>query len=266
MKSISLRYRALRRNLKELSGYLRFERNGNDIVRRTDFTDCKKPVLLIYGFMATRRSFEILEHRLRRDGYGVFSINLGGLFDAFNTRGIDESAEKVRDKVERLYARYNLGPLSIIGHSKGGLIGRYYVKRLGGDSRVKTLVTLGAPHHGTPRAYLGCFTLGWIAKSVWQMTPMSPFIRRLKMGAFPRGVRFTSVYSKADGATPFPTAILEEDGHNHLFNVEVAGIRHREFLSKRAVYEVVARELALGYGEAAPVTQLRAVIGLTGKP
>ena len=115
--------------------------------------------------------------RLRRDGYCVWSINLGGLFDAFNTHGIDESAERVRDKVERLYGRYNLGPLSIIGHSKGGLIGRYYVKRLGGDRRVKNLITLGTPHNGTPTAYLGCVTMGAFARSVWQMTPMSPFMR-----------------------------------------------------------------------------------------
>src|SRR5476651_522683 len=91
----SLKLRKLRRRLKNLSGYVAFDR-ANSIVRRTNFTDCPKPVLLIYGFMATRRSFEILEHRLRRDGYGVFSINLGGLFEALNTHGIDESAERVR--------------------------------------------------------------------------------------------------------------------------------------------------------------------------
>ena len=54
------------------------------MVRRTDFTDCPRPVLLLYGFMSTRRTFEVLEHRLRRDHYCVWSINLGGLFDAFN--------------------------------------------------------------------------------------------------------------------------------------------------------------------------------------
>lgn len=266
MTSPLLSYRRIRRRLKDLAGYLEFDRKANDIVRRTDFKDCPKPVLLIYGFMSTRRSFEILENRLRRDGYCVFSINLGGLFDKLNTYSIDESAEKVRDKVERLYARYNLGPLSIIGHSKGGLIGRYYVKRLGGDRRVVNLVTLGTPHNGSPRAYLGCLTMGLVAKSVWQMTPMSPFIRRLKMGAFPRGVRFTSVYSKADGASPFPTAMLEDDGLNHLYNVEVAGVAHREFLTKRVVYEVVRRELALGYGEKAPPAKLRAVVNMTSKP
>lgn len=248
MNPLVLKARRLRRTLHDLKGYFALDRQGNQIVRRTDFTRCQRPVLLLYGFMATRRVFEVFEHRLRRDGYCVWSINLGGLLDAFNTRGIDESAEMVREKVERLYARYDLGPLSIIGHSKGGLIGRYYIKRLGGDRRVKNLITLGTPHNGTPTAYLGCMTMGAVAKSVWQMTPMSPFIRRLKIGAFPRSVRFVSIYSKDDKASPFPCCILENTQPN-LFNVEVRGVGHHELTLKRSVYEIVRRELALGYGD-----------------
>lgn len=243
------RWRRLRNQASNLIGYLDPSRHGNEVVRRTDFGDCPRPVLLLYGFLSTRRVFEVLEHRLRREGYCVWSVNLGGTFDALNTKGIDELAEKVREKVERMYARHELGPLSIIGHSKGGLIGRYYVKRLGGDRRVKSLITLATPHHGTPTAYLGCATMGLFAKSVWQMTPMSPFIRRLKIGAFPKAVRLVSIYSKEDRATPFPCALLEQDAPNVL-NIEVPDIGHREFLTKRAVFQVIREQLALGYGEA----------------
>ena len=42
----------------------------------------------------------------------------------------------------------------VIGHSMGGLIGRYLVQRLGGDEYVHTLVTLGTPHQGTLPANL----------------------------------------------------------------------------------------------------------------
>lgn len=249
MSAFDSTLRKLKRELEYLRGYVEFDRKGNDVVRRTDFTRCPRPVLLLYGHMATRRVFEVLEHRLRRDGFCVWSVNLGGLFDAFNTFGIDQCAEKVREKVERMYARYDLGPLSIIGHSKGGLIARYYIKRLGGDRRVKNLVTLGSPHNGTPTAYLGVLTTGLVAKDVWQMTPMSPFIRRLKMGAFPRAVRFTSIYSKDDKVSPFPSCILETDGRQNLHNIEVHGVTHREYLWKRPVYQVIRRELLLGLGE-----------------
>ena len=217
-------------------------------MRRADFAHCPRPVLLIYCFFATRRSFEVIERRLRRDGHCVFSINLGGTFDAFNTLGIDESSEKVAEKIERLYQRHpSMGPLSIIGHSKGGLIGRYYIKRLGGARRVSTLITLGTPHNGTPTAYLGVATLGLVARSLWQMTPMSPFIRRLKQGPFPESVHFVSIYSKADRLTPFPSAMLETDGHPNLKNVEVDDIGHHEFLTRRKVYDVIAQELDAGW-------------------
>ncbi len=255
----------LKQTLDDLRGYLDFDRTGNEVVRRTDFSQCQRPVLLLYGFFATRRTFQVLERRLRRDGYGVWSINLGGLFDSFNTEGIDTLAEKVRDKVERMYARYpGMGPLTIIGHSKGGLIGRYYVKRLGGDRRVKNLVTLGTPHNGSPTAYLGCLAAGAFAKSVWQMTPMSPFIRRLKIGAFPRSVRFVSIYSKHDKVNPFPCCILEDNGTGNIFNVELTDeVTHRDFLLKRTVYDVVRRELSIGYGDeaaaAVPSSPLRLV-------
>jgi triacylglycerol lipase len=247
----TLHYRKLKRQLDDLRGYIDLDRKGNEIVRRSDFTRCPRPVLLLHGFMATRRTFEVLERRLHRDNYCVFSINLGGLFDAFNTKGIDACAEKVREKVERLYARFpEMGPLSIIGHSKGGLIGRYYVKRLGGDRRVKNLISLATPHNGTPTAYWGVVGTGLFARSVWQMTPMSPFIRRLKMGAFPRSVRFVSIYSKSDKVNPFPCCILEDDGTNNCFNIEVTGITHREFVLKRSVYQLIRRELDEGYGDA----------------
>jgi triacylglycerol esterase/lipase EstA (alpha/beta hydrolase family) len=145
-----------------------------------------------------------------------------------------------------------MGPLSIIGHSMGGLIGRYYVKRLGGDRRVKNLITLGTPHNGSPSAYFGILSHGLVSRSIWQMTPMSPFIRRLKIGAFPQGVHFTSIYSKSDKVNPFPACILEDYGNQNLRNIEVADVSHREFVTRRTVYQVLTRELATGYGDPMP--------------
>ncbi|MFO0598543.1 MAG: alpha/beta fold hydrolase [Myxococcaceae bacterium] len=254
MSTLSTRVRQFKKYATYIKGYFDFDRASNQIVRRTDFTNCPRPVLLLYGFMATRQSFEILEHRLRRDQFCVWSINLGGWKNAFNTDAIDVLAEKVRDKIDRLYDRFpQMGPLSIVGHSKGGLIASYYIKRLGGDRRVKNLVTLGTPHNGSPSAYFGIAAYGLISRSIWQLTPMSPFIRRLKMGAFPRDVRLTSIFSKADKVNSFPSCILEDAGvAPNLHNIEVADVVHREFLTSRTVYGVVRRELFTGYGLEVP--------------
>jgi triacylglycerol lipase len=45
--------------------------------------------------------------------------------------------------------------VDLIAHSLGGLDARYALSRLGLASRVRTLVTVGTPHHGTPLAAIG---------------------------------------------------------------------------------------------------------------
>lgn len=247
MNRLRLQLRRLRAEARGALRYLDLRAIGNEVVRETDFSRCARPVLLLPGFMSTRRGFTVLERRLRRDGYCVFSINLGGLLNTFNTRSIEETGLLVREKVEKLYRRYDLGPLAIIGHSKGGLIGRYYIKRLGGHERCCALVTLGTPHHGTPTAYLGAALTGLFAPSIWQLMPMSPFIRRLKEGRFPENVHFASVYSRDDRVSPFPVSMIETGEHAHLRNVEVPGITHRDFLTRKRVYDVVRRELDTAY-------------------
>jgi triacylglycerol lipase len=236
--------RGLQHHLRYLSGYFDFD--DRPVTRLTDFTNCHRPVLLLYGFFAARRTVEVLERRLRRDGYCVFSINLGGVKTSVATRGIDDLAETVRVKVERLYERNPaMGPLTVIGHSQGGLIGTYYVKKLGGWRRARALVTLGSPHNGTPAAYLG-LPLGVFARSVLQMTPMSPFIRRLQRGAWPPGVRFSSLYSKMDGVAPFPSPLIETQGLPYVRNVEVPAHGHREFLYRKRIYDIILSELRSG--------------------
>lgn len=254
MSLVAKRVRQLKRSLTYLKGYFAFDRNGNAIVRRTDFTNCQRPVLLLYGFMATRRTFEVLEHRLRRDRFCVFSLNLGGWRQAFNTNAIDDLAEHVSEKIDRLYERFpEMGPLSIIGHSKGGLIGAYYVKRLGGDRRVKGLITLGTPHNGSPSAYWGLATMGLISRSIWQLTPRSPFIRRLKEGPFPGAVRLVSIYSQADRVNPYPACFVGNPTlEPQISNVEVPDVLHREFVTSRSVYQIVRRELFATYGLPTP--------------
>lgn len=236
--------------MRDFARHIDLRAIGNDVERTTDFTSCPRPVLLLPGFMSTRRGLGVIERRLRRDGYGVFSLNLGGLLNTFNTRAIETCALLVREKIEKLYERHpDLGPLTIIGHSKGGLIGRYYVKRLGGHERSNALITLGTPHHGTPHAYLGAAVFGLFARSIWQLMPGSPFLRRLSLGPFPAHVRFTSIYSREDNVVPYPVGILEEAGRRNLFNVEVQGISHHEFLTRKAVYAAIRRELELAVSD-----------------
>lgn len=46
------------------------------------------------------------------------------------------------------------GPVTLIAHSMGSLISRYYVNRLGGHRAVDRMVLLGGPHAGSPKAVM----------------------------------------------------------------------------------------------------------------
>lgn len=47
-------------------------------------------------------------------------------------------------------------PLTIIAHSQGCAVARYYIERLGGKEKVGRLILIGGPHYGAPNsaAYL----------------------------------------------------------------------------------------------------------------
>jgi pimeloyl-ACP methyl ester carboxylesterase len=199
------------------------------------------PVLLLHGFLATRRTLAALERRLSRDGYRVFSVDLGGLAGRYNSRDIRELAMLVRDEVERIYAREpGLPPLTVIGHSKGGLIAAWWVKRLGGHERVRTVITLGTPHRGTRIAWAGV-PFGWLAPSAMQMRPGSAFLRHLHEDPWPAQVRLLSMHSRRDRVVPWPAAAAVGDGPD-VQSVEVDAA-HGEFLVDGRVYATLLGEL-----------------------
>jgi pSer/pThr/pTyr-binding forkhead associated (FHA) protein len=49
-------------------------------------------------------------------------------------------------------------PVTIIAHSLGCLVSRYYVDCLGGDRKVRKLILLGGPNYGSPNALLTIFS------------------------------------------------------------------------------------------------------------
>ncbi|HUL59375.1 MAG TPA: alpha/beta hydrolase [Anaeromyxobacteraceae bacterium] len=252
--------RRAQRGIADVAEVLEDAAGLNRVEKRTDFSTCERPVLLLYGLLSTRRTLDVLERRLRRDGYGVFSLNLGGLWRILNTRGIDDLADLVRAKIERIYARNPaMGPLTIVGHSKGGLIACYYVKKLGGWRRTRAVLTLAAPHHGTPLAYLG-LPASPMVRSLWQLLPGSPFLRRLRDGAWPAQVRLVSIWSKRDPWAVYPSGVIETHGLPHLANVEVDA-EHSEFLTGKRVYQVIRAEMATAHREApvqrGPLTVMR---------
>lgn len=241
IKRLKSRWSHIRRYFQTLS-------NANEINRLTDLSHSKNLVLLLYGFGATRRSVSILESRLRQDGFDVISIKLGGFLDLFNTAPIDKTARNVAQKIEGLCGRFHLPRFTIIGYSKGGLIGRYYVTHLGGDKRVHTLITLATPHRGNPWSLLGgVFLLGLLWKGLRQMIPSSKFMRTLAKKQLPSSVYTVSIFSRQDKTCPPKYSFLSERGEGvPVINVELPGLRHSDFVIKQQAYRIIHDHLLTG--------------------
>jgi pimeloyl-ACP methyl ester carboxylesterase len=187
--------------------YLRHLIRGNRLRRRDAFaevTPASPPVLIIHGFLGTRGSMYMLERRLVDDGFVCVSFNLGTL----NVRDIRRSAFLIHRKIERIMAQTPSQKIDIIGHSMGGLIGLYYVKKLGGHTRVRKLIMMGTPLRGTWAALAGVVTLGLWSTSSWQLLPRSRFLDELAQGAIPPGVEVSTIAAARDWVVPLSTTRL----------------------------------------------------------
>jgi pimeloyl-ACP methyl ester carboxylesterase len=58
-------------------------------------------------------------------------------------------AQRLAEAVERWQVK---APITIIAHSLGTLVTRYYVERLGGKQSVERIILMGGPHYGTPKS------------------------------------------------------------------------------------------------------------------
>ncbi|MFF4173215.1 esterase/lipase family protein [Streptomyces sp. NPDC001744] len=180
-------------------------------------TGNRRPVVLLHGFADNRSVFVLLRRSLVRHGRdGIVSLNYSPL-----TCDLRAAAALLGRRVEEIRARTGHDEVDLVGHSLGGLIARYYVQRLGGDRRVRTLVTLGTPHSGTTVARLAD-----AHPLVRQMRPGSEVLRDLAGPAPGCRTRFVSFWSDLDRVmVPVETARLDHpDLSAH--NVRVSGIGH----------------------------------------
>ncbi|MDQ0763340.1 lipase family alpha/beta hydrolase [Streptomyces canus] len=180
-------------------------------------TEAKPPVVLLHGFIDNRSVFVLLRRSLAQHGrQQIESLNYSPL-----TCDIRAAAELLGRHIEGICERTGSERVDIVGHSLGGLIARYYVQRLGGDTRVRTLVTLGTPHSGTR-----VVPLANAHPIVRQMRPGSELLEELTRPAPGCRTHFVSFWSDLDHLMdPLETACID---HADLMaqNVRVSGIGH----------------------------------------
>jgi triacylglycerol lipase len=191
------------------------------------------PVLLVHGMIDNRSIFTVLRRSLRRCGFGqVRTVN----YSVF-TSDVRAAAATLGRAVEEVCERTGYDRVHVVAHSLGGVVARYHVQCQGGDARVHTLVTLGAPHGGTDAARILPLRL------CRQLRPGSDLIAELAAPAPGCRTRFLAVWSDLDQLIYPKTSARIEHPDLDATSVLVRGIGHMSLPATPQVARIVTRAL-----------------------
>ncbi len=152
------------------------------------------PVVLVHGtFADSWISWQSLSPMLARDGYCVFALDYGRR----GTGPIENSAAQLRDFVDRVLVSTGAAKVSLVGHSQGGMMPRYYLRFLEGAAKVDELIGLAPSNHGTTQ--LLAPVTGLFCTACTQQRAGSAFITNLNAGhEIEPGVDYTVVTTRYD--------------------------------------------------------------------
>ena len=193
----------------------------------------RHPVLLVHGIWKSGATFGRLSRYLRKRGFDVSAIDLVPNDGAVS---LAKLGEQIAAHVEATLP--SGAPLDLVGFSMGGVVSRYYVQRLGGAARVRRLVTLSSPHHGTVAAYL------WRKPGGAEMRPGSAFLETLNgdLTALER-VDVTSIWTPLDLMILPPESSRLPVGREVLVPAPVHALMLHDPRALRAVAEALSAPL-----------------------
>lgn len=167
----------------------------------------RRPVILLYGTFAMT-DWSLIEGTLAARGYPVFRFDYGNQ----GTDGIERSARGLAAFVGDVQAQTGADHVSLVGHSQGGLVARYYIKFLGGQEHVDDLIALSPPSHGTTVPMVNSLALfRATCEACREQLAGSPFLASLNDGdETPPPVDYTVIQTRYDlVVTPYTSAFLD---------------------------------------------------------
>ena len=159
-----------------------------------------EPVILVHGTFGDRASLlERLSLRVKRAGFCVYSLDYGNR----GTGDIVRSAHQLKRFTQRVLRSTGAKKVSMVGHSQGGMMPRYYIKFLGGAKVVDDLVGISPSNHGTALTQGGLnpisLLVGFACKACVQQGAGSAFLRKLNRGdETPGRVSYTQITTRYD--------------------------------------------------------------------
>jgi triacylglycerol esterase/lipase EstA (alpha/beta hydrolase family) len=190
----------------------------------------ERVAVFVHGFLAAGPVFDPLRAHVG-DRCGVATLDFTyGPFLAF---------DEIARRFDR-YLREHVPPgvrISLVGHSLGGLVARWWVQELGGAADVDRIVTMATPHAGTRSARFG---FGPLARA---LVPESEVIARLAAGRHrASGIPHTTIVAGRDRMVTPPASAAQLDDATVIWFDELG---HNAMLYDARVHDAVCRLLGL---------------------
>jgi triacylglycerol lipase len=186
------------------------------------------PILFVHGWSGSASNWNTMVSRFEADGWPKSHLRAY----SYNTSQSNKTTAEtvVKSEVEKLLASTGAAKVDIVAHSMGSLNSRWYVKFVGGETKVDEWVSLGGPNHGTSAAY-ACFST-----SCTEMRPGSKFLNELNAGdETPGAVNYGTWWSPCDEfINPDESTVL-----SGATNTKTACIGHLALITDATVYSQV---------------------------
>jgi triacylglycerol lipase len=187
------------------------------------------PILFIHGWSESSSLWNTMIGRFEKDGYAKSALSAYTYNTATSNKTLAET--EVKSHVETLL-KNNPGAtkVDIIAHSMGSLNSRWYIKFVGGESKVDDWVSLGGPNHGTETAN-ACTQTACV-----EMRVGSTFLSELNAGdETPGTVSYGTWWSPCDEIINPDESVILSGATNH----KTACLTHSALTTNETVYKEV---------------------------
>lgn len=186
--------------------------------------DRPDPVVFVHGWNSDGSTWNTMAGHFRADGWPTTHLDQW-TYNA--TQSNATTAAQLADEIDRVLDITGATKVDVITHSMGALPSRYYLKNLGGTSKVDAWVSLAGPNHGTE-------TARWCGGAPCiEMRPGSDFLNALNSGdETPGSPRYATWGSPCDMLIN-PKSSVALSG---AVNSTTGCLSHSELQSSRAVY------------------------------
>lgn len=187
------------------------------------------PILFVHGWSESASLWNTMIARFEKDGYPKSYLSAYS-YNTSQSNKVDAEKE-VKTRVESLLKTTGATKVDIISHSMGSLNTRWYIKFLGGESKVDDWVSLGGPNHGTETANACAFQV-----SCQEMEVGSKFLSELNAGdETPGTVNYGTWWSPCDEIINPDESVILSGASNH----KTACMSHTALTTNETVYQEV---------------------------